>query len=64
MRLLRDTVRASRAENIRLVHVDTPCGRLVLRAEAARTHALGSQLRLRLDAAQISLFDAATEARL
>jgi len=48
----------------RLVHVDTPCGRLVLRADAARAHALGSELRLRLDATQASLFDAATEARL
>ena len=48
----------------RLVHVETPCGRLVLRADASRAHALGSQLRLRLDAAQVSIFDAATEARL
>jgi ABC-type sugar transport system ATPase subunit len=48
----------------RLVHVDTACGRLVLRSEVTRTRALGSELRLRLDATQISVFDAATEARL
>jgi multiple sugar transport system ATP-binding protein len=48
----------------RLVHVDTPCGRLVLRAEATRAHALGSEVRLRLDPAQLSLFDTALGARL
>jgi multiple sugar transport system ATP-binding protein len=48
----------------RLVHVDTPCGRLVVRADASAPRALRSELRLRLDLAQVSLFDAATEARL
>jgi ABC-type sugar transport system ATPase subunit len=48
----------------RLVHVDTPCGRLILRTEAASGRALGAQLRLRLDPSQVSVFDAATEARL
>jgi ABC-type sugar transport system ATPase subunit len=48
----------------RIVHVDTPCGRLVLRASATRSHARGSELRLRLDTAQVSLFDATTESRL
>jgi multiple sugar transport system ATP-binding protein len=48
----------------RIVHVDTPCGRLVLRADAKTACARGSELRLRFDAAQVSLFDAATEARL
>jgi ABC-type sugar transport system ATPase subunit len=48
----------------RLLHVDTPCGRLVLRAEAARSRAPGSELRLRLDSSQLSVFDGATEARL
>jgi multiple sugar transport system ATP-binding protein len=48
----------------RIVHVDTPCGRLVLRAGATAERALGSQLRLRLDATQVSVFDGATEARL
>ena len=48
----------------RIVHVDTPCGRLVLRAGATAERALGSELRLRLDASQVSVFDGATEARL
>jgi multiple sugar transport system ATP-binding protein len=48
----------------RLVHVDTPCGRLVMRSDAAAQRAPGSELRLRLDAAQASVFDGATEARL
>ena len=39
-------------------------GRLVLRADGTRAHALGSELRLRLDVARVSVFDAATEARL
>jgi ABC-type sugar transport system ATPase subunit len=48
----------------RLVHVDTPCGKLVLRAEAGLPRSLGSLVRLSLDPAQLSLFDGATEARL
>lgn len=48
----------------RLVHVDTPCGRLVMRTGALRTRGLGTELRLRLDPAQISIFDGATEQRL
>jgi multiple sugar transport system ATP-binding protein len=48
----------------RIVHVDTPCGRLLVRAGAGSARALRSELRLRLDAAQLSVFDGATEARL
>jgi ABC-type sugar transport system ATPase subunit len=48
----------------RNVHVEAPCGRLVMRTDAASARALGTKLRLRLDASQISIFDGATEARL
>jgi multiple sugar transport system ATP-binding protein len=48
----------------RIVHVDTLCGRLVMRADATKARALGSELRLRLDASRASVFDGATEARL
>jgi ABC-type sugar transport system ATPase subunit len=48
----------------RNVHVEAQCGRLVVRTDAASARALGARLRLRLDAAQISIFDGATEARL
>jgi multiple sugar transport system ATP-binding protein len=48
----------------RIVHVDTPCGRLVMRSEARAARGLGSELRLRLDSAMVSVFDGATEARL
>lgn len=48
----------------RLLHVDSTCGRLVLRAEAATSHAPGSELRLSFDGSRASLFDDATEARL
>ncbi len=48
----------------RLVHVDTPCGKLVLRAEAGRARTLGALVKLRLDPTQLSVFDGATEARL
>jgi multiple sugar transport system ATP-binding protein len=48
----------------RIVHVDTPCGRLVMRSSSRAARALGSELRLRLDAAQVSVFDHATETRL
>ncbi|MEO8184180.1 MAG: ABC transporter ATP-binding protein [Deltaproteobacteria bacterium] len=48
----------------RLVHVDTQCGRLVLRSSATTSLGPGCEIRLRLDAAQASIFDGATEARL
>jgi multiple sugar transport system ATP-binding protein len=48
----------------RIVHVDTPCGRLVMRAQATTARALGAEIKLSLDATQVSLFDDATEARL
>jgi ABC-type sugar transport system ATPase subunit len=48
----------------RLLHVDSACGRLVVRVEAAAARAPGAELRLRLDAAHVSLFDGATEERL
>jgi ABC-type sugar transport system ATPase subunit len=48
----------------RMVHVDTACGRLVLRDSAAAPRTRGSELRLRLDRSHISVFDGATEARL
>ena len=48
----------------RNVHVDTACGRLVMRGDAGGAGRLGSDIRLRLDPAQISIFDQATEARL
>jgi multiple sugar transport system ATP-binding protein len=48
----------------RMVHVDAACGRLVMRVDATAARALGSEVRLRLDASQVSLFDGATEARL
>lgn len=48
----------------RLVHVDTPCGKLVVREEAGRARSLGALVRLRLDPKQVSVFDGATEARL
>jgi multiple sugar transport system ATP-binding protein len=45
------------------VHVQTEIGRLILRAIGGATRPRGSELRLRLDPAQISVFDAATEMR-
>jgi multiple sugar transport system ATP-binding protein len=48
----------------RLLHVDTPCGRLVLRTEATTSRGAGSELRLGLDRSLVSVFDGATEARL
>ncbi|MDP9149028.1 MAG: TOBE domain-containing protein [Myxococcota bacterium] len=48
----------------RHVHVQTQAGRLVMRAASGPSRARGSELRLRLDPAQISMFDAATEKRL
>ena len=50
--------------NARNVHVNTGCGRLIMRTDATSERALGAELRLRLDPAQISIFDGATEARL
>jgi len=46
------------------VHVQTPAGRVIMRAANGSARARGSELRLRLDPAQISVFDAATEKRL
>ena len=46
------------------LHVETDCGRLVMRTDAVSDRGLGRQLRLRLDPSQISIFDATTEARL
>ena len=46
------------------VHVQTQVGRLVVRAAIGSTRARGSEMRLRLDPSQISVFDAATEKRL
>ena len=48
----------------RIVHVEAPCGRLVVRMAATAARALQSQVRLRLDTSQVSLFDGVTEARL
>ncbi|HWO10430.1 MAG TPA: ABC transporter ATP-binding protein [Polyangiaceae bacterium] len=48
----------------RMLHVDTACGRLVLRAAARTSRALGSELRLRLDSSRVSVFDGVTEVRL
>ncbi len=46
------------------VHVKTDLGRLVLRVPAGERRPPGAEIRLRLDPAQISLFDATTERRL
>jgi multiple sugar transport system ATP-binding protein len=46
------------------LHLETPLGRLVMRADGASRRARGSTLRVRLDPAQVSLFDSATEQRL
>jgi ABC-type sugar transport system ATPase subunit len=46
------------------LHVETPLGRLIMRADGASARARGSTLRLRLDKAQVCLFDATTEQRL
>jgi multiple sugar transport system ATP-binding protein len=50
--------------NARILHVDTPCGRLAVRSDASTPSALGSELRLRLDTSHVSVFDSATEGRL
>jgi multiple sugar transport system ATP-binding protein len=46
------------------VHLETDLGRLVVRSSGASRYAPGSEVRVRLDPEQISLFDAATEQRL
>jgi ABC-type sugar transport system ATPase subunit len=46
------------------LHVETPLGRLIVRASGVSARCLGSTLRLRLDTTQVSVFDAATETRL
>jgi multiple sugar transport system ATP-binding protein len=46
------------------IHLQTEAGRLIMRAAPGSRRARGSEVRLRLDPAQISLFDAATERRL
>ena len=46
------------------VHLETDVGRLVMRSTGAPRHARGSEVRLWLDPAHISLFDATTEQRL
>jgi multiple sugar transport system ATP-binding protein len=48
----------------RNVHVQTEVGRMVMRTDATSAKVLGAEVRLRLDASQISIFDAATEVRL
>ena len=50
--------------NARNVHVQTGCGRLIMRTDALSERGLGAEVRLRLDSSQISIFDGATEARL
>jgi ABC-type sugar transport system ATPase subunit len=46
------------------VHVQTQAGRLIMRAPCGSARLRGSELRLRLDPEQISVFDSATEKRL
>ncbi|MGD0674390.1 MAG: ABC transporter ATP-binding protein [Polyangiaceae bacterium] len=46
------------------VHVQTAVGRLIVRSSDGHPRKRGSELRLRLDPAQISVFDVATEKRL
>jgi ABC-type sugar transport system ATPase subunit len=46
------------------LHLETPVGRLIMRVDGASRRERGASLRLRLDPAQVSLFDAATEQRL
>jgi len=50
--------------SVRNVHVEAPFGRLVMRTDAVSHYARGAEVRLDLDASQISVFDGATEARL
>ena len=46
------------------VHLQTPIGRLVMRAASGARRSRGTAVRLRLDPAQISVFATATEKRL
>jgi ABC-type sugar transport system ATPase subunit len=46
------------------VHLDTEVGRLIMRSERGLGRGRGSNVRLRLDTTQMSVFDAATEQRL
>jgi multiple sugar transport system ATP-binding protein len=46
------------------VHLDTEVGRLIMRSERGLGRGRGSNVRLRLDATQLSVFDAVTEQRL
>jgi ABC-type sugar transport system ATPase subunit len=46
------------------VHLETEVGRLVMRTDSTSRRVRGTPLRLRLDPAQISVFDTATEQRL
>jgi multiple sugar transport system ATP-binding protein len=46
------------------LHLETPVGRLIMRADGASRRERGASMRLRLDPAEVSLFDAATEQRL
>lgn len=46
------------------LHLETAVGRLIMRADGASRRERGATLRLRLDPAQVSLFDATTEQRL
>ena len=50
--------------NARNLHVQAPFGRLVMRTASGAVRARGSEVRLRLDPTQVSLFDRATEERL
>jgi hypothetical protein len=44
----------------RCIHVDTECGRVVMRAAPGGRRAIGDPIRLGLDPAHICLFDAST----
>ena len=46
------------------LHLETPLGRLIMRTDGASRRPRGSTLRLRLDEAQVSIFDSTTEQRL
>ena len=49
---------------VRFVHVETAAGRVIARGAPDRRHAPGSRVRLRLDPAAVSRFDAASGRRL
>ncbi len=46
------------------VHIETGCGRLIMRGAAGAPRTLGSEVRLHMDPQHISLFDVSTEVRL